>query len=69
VLSGKKGERGLMVQACHPGWLRKEDHKFKVTLDNMARYCLRVKLKLCGRALALPRMHKRRLCSVSSTET
>lgn len=41
MLSGKKGKRGLVVQACHPCWLRKEDDKFKVILNNMARYCLK----------------------------
>ena len=32
---------GLVVQARLPSWLRTEDHKFKVTLDNMARYCFK----------------------------
>lgn len=48
----------LVVQACHPSWLRKDNHKFKATLDNTARYCFKKgatepsHIQLCGRVLA-----------------
>lgn len=32
------------AEACNPHWrLRQEDHKFKATLDNLVRPCLKIK--------------------------
>lgn len=42
--TGTKKKARPDAEACNPHWrLRQEDHKFKATLDNLVRPCLKIK--------------------------